>query len=112
MVILIINIFFGFFFVGLGFLAKAYPDVIAGYNTMPKEKKKNVDIVGLSTLIKRVFIKIGITMIILSLLFKLCHFEDKYSYYLSLFVIVSGTLVIFIKSQKYDGNSKKNNKLK
>jgi hypothetical protein len=36
----IFNLIFGLLIIGLGFFIKAYPDTIAGYNTMSKEEKK------------------------------------------------------------------------
>jgi hypothetical protein len=45
----IIILITGLFMIGMGFLVKSSPNLIAGYNTMPKDKKKNVDIEGLST---------------------------------------------------------------
>lgn len=36
----ITNLIVGLFMIGLGFLVKSYPNMIAGYNTMPKDKKK------------------------------------------------------------------------
>lgn len=34
----------------LGMLVRKYPNLIAGYNTMTAEQKKNVDVKGLSNL--------------------------------------------------------------
>jgi len=36
----ILNLIVGLFMIGIGFLVKSSPDLIAGYNTMPKEEKK------------------------------------------------------------------------
>jgi hypothetical protein len=44
--------------IGIGFLVKSSPDLIAGYNTMPKEEKKNIDIEGLSTFMRNGLITI------------------------------------------------------
>ena len=59
----ILNLIFGLFMIGMGFLVKSFPNLIAGYNTMPKNKKENVDIVGLSTYMRNSFIIIGLTII-------------------------------------------------
>lgn len=37
-----------FILIGLGVLVKRFPILIAGYNTMSKEEKMNVDVKGLS----------------------------------------------------------------
>ena len=60
----IIILITGLFMVAMGFLVKAFPNLIAGYNTMPKDKKKNVDIDGLSTYIRNGFITIGLSIIV------------------------------------------------
>jgi len=60
----ILIIIIGLFMAALGFLAKAYPNLIAGYNTMPRDKKKNVDIEGLSTLIRNGLAITGLTIIV------------------------------------------------
>ena len=59
----ILNIIVGLFMIGIGFLVKSTPSLIAGYNTMPDDKKKNVDIVGLSTFMRNSLIIIGLSII-------------------------------------------------
>ena len=59
----IIHLMAGLSLIAIGFLVKAFPVLIAGYNTIPKDKKKNVDVKGLSTLICNVLIIIGLTII-------------------------------------------------
>ena len=48
-----IHILTGVFLIVVGLLVKRFPMLIAGYNTMPAEKKKNVDIAGLSSFMRR-----------------------------------------------------------
>jgi hypothetical protein len=60
----LINILTGIFLIGSGFLVKRFPDLIAGYNTMSDERKKNVDIHGLSSLMRNGLIIIGLTIIL------------------------------------------------
>ncbi|MDY0359806.1 MAG: DUF3784 domain-containing protein, partial [Bacteroidales bacterium] len=54
-----VHLIMGLLFIGLGFLVKAYPGLIAGYNTLSPEKKKNVDIDGLSRYIRNGLIIMG-----------------------------------------------------
>ena len=103
---IIINLITGLFLIGIGFLVKSSPDLIAGYNTMPKEKKKNVDIVGLSSFMKKGFIIMGVTMIILSLFIKVFHIKDMYICWAMMFIIFGGTIILLIKAKKFDGNKK------
>ena len=64
------NLIVGLLMIGIGFLIKSFPNLIAGYNTMSKDKKKNVDIEGLSTFMRNGLIAIGLTIIIGYYLFK------------------------------------------
>ena len=59
----IIHIITGIFMIGVGFLIKSFPNLIAGYNTMSEDKKKHVDIEGLSTFMRNSFINIGFSII-------------------------------------------------
>ncbi|PIQ21956.1 MAG: hypothetical protein COW65_05805 [Cytophagales bacterium CG18_big_fil_WC_8_21_14_2_50_42_9] len=58
-----ISIVVGLLVVGLGFLVKRYPELIAGYNTMPKSDKERFDIKGFSLLMKKTFIIAGLIII-------------------------------------------------
>ncbi len=48
----VIILIIGIKLIGIGFLVKAAPEMIAGYNTMPAEKKKNTDVKGLSSFMR------------------------------------------------------------
>ena len=49
----------GAFVIVCGLLVKRFPMLISGYNTLPKEKRKNVDIDGLSSFMRRHLVIIG-----------------------------------------------------
>ena len=59
----IINLLTALFFITLGFLVKSFPNLIAGYNTMSPDRKKDVDIKGLSTFIRNALIITGFIII-------------------------------------------------
>ena len=103
---LVLNLITGLFFIGIGFLVKSYPNSIAGYNTMPKEKKKNVDIVGLSTFMKRGSIIMGISMIILSLFIKVFNLKEMFFFWVLMFITLAGIIMLVIGAQKFDGNKR------
>ena len=77
---IILNIVTGLFLVGMGFLVKSYPNLISGYNTLSPEKKKNVDIKGLSTYLRNGLVLIGLATIIIPTVFFLdrVDFASKY----------------------------------
>jgi len=103
----IINLITGLSLIGVGFLVKRFPDLIAGYNTMSTEQKKNVDIDGLSTFMRNALIGIGTTLIVAYYLFKLVGLNTK-SYPIVLIILVGvGVMVMVIIAQKFDHNNKK-----
>lgn len=106
----LLNLTVGLLMIGLGFLVKSAPDLIAGYNTMSKDKKKNVDISGLSTFMRNGFITIGISMIIGYYLFKWVGFTmiaNSMIFLITLF----GTAILVIHAQRFDHNKKNQTKL-
>ena len=109
MKLVLISIITGLFMIGLGFLAKSYPNLIAGYNTMPKEKKKNVDVEGLSTCVKNGLIIMGIIIIACSCILKIFHLEwfggIPIQPFIGVVVGTIGAIVTSVKTKKYDHNS-------
>jgi hypothetical protein len=106
----ILNLIVGLFMIGIGFLVKSAPDLIAGYNTMPKDKKKNVDIEGLSTFVRNGLITIGLTIIIGYYLFKWIGFT-MIANSMILIVTLVGVTILVINAQKFDHNKTKKTKL-
>lgn len=102
----VINLIIGLFMIALGFLVKSFPNLIAGYNTMSKEKKKNVDVEGLSTFMRNVFILIGLTIIFGYYILTFFGFNAVANIIVP-FVIVSGVTVIAIYAQRFDHNKNK-----
>ena len=103
---IVVNLIMGLFLIGGGFSVKSDPDLIAGYNTMPEEKKKNVDIVGLSSFMKKSFIIMGIMLILLSLFIKVFHLTDIFIFWAMMFIMLGGVMFLLIKAKKFDGNKK------
>jgi hypothetical protein len=99
-----LNIVVGIFLVILGFLVKAFPNLIAGYNTMPKREKAKVDIAGLSSLMRNMFVFIGILIVIAPMFFNWLGLKG-FAEASVLIVIFGGILILFIKAQKYNNNS-------
>lgn len=98
----------GLFFIGIGFLVKAFPNLISGYNTMTKEQKGNVDIESLSSLMKNSFIAIGLTIIVGSYFFNWIGFPLIASFVI-IGSILGGVIIMIVKSRKfYKDQSNKN----
>lgn len=90
-----------FIFVGLGVHLFKWHFLISGYNTMPKEKKANVDIEGLSRLIGVYGYVNGGIQILAGILFGL-GLKFVIAPAIILFIVL--TIYVLIKAQKYDGN--------
>ena len=99
----ILSIIVGLLMIGTGFLVKSSPGLISGYNTMPEDKKKNVDIAGLSEYMRKSLIIIGISIIAGYYLFKWIGWTviaDS----MILIVTLIGVLLMVINARKFDKN--------
>jgi membrane protein implicated in regulation of membrane protease activity len=103
MVIIVINFFPVILFIAIGLLIKykkAYW-LISGYNTMPEEKKKNVDTEGLGKLISNMCFALAALFIVSSILM-LIH---RTALALIVFILIMPVIIYtLINAQKYDGN--------
>jgi len=98
-----LNLLVGLFMIGMGFLVKRFPNLIAGYNTMSAEKKKNVDIEGLSTHMRNGFIAIGLTIIVGYYLFKwigIMFIAES----MIIIATLGGLVILMIQARKFDRN--------
>lgn len=107
----ILNIIIGLFMIGMGFLVKFVPNLIAGYNTMPEDKKKNVDIDGLSTYMRNCFVIMGLSIIIGYYLFKWMGLTVIVNS-IMVAVILIGVLIMVINAQRFDHNKNKSKRSK
>lgn len=100
----IIHIGVGLFLIGIGFLVKKYPDLIAGYNTMSDEQRQNVDVEGLSTLMRNSFIVMGLIVAVLPYIFLFLGWKSlaDSSILIGVFAVLP---FLLIRAQKYDHNS-------
>jgi multisubunit Na+/H+ antiporter MnhB subunit len=96
----------GLFLVGFGFLVKSFPNLIAGYNTMTAEQKKHVDIKGLSTYMRNVFILMGLSIIIAHYLFTWMELMAMANF-APIVIIILGVIIMVIKSQQFNHNKHK-----
>jgi hypothetical protein len=102
----IFNLIFGLLIIGSGFLVKAFPDTIAGYSTMSKEEKKNVDIKRASTFIRNGYIITGLTIIAGYYILKWIGL-GVFANYFCIAATLTGTAIIIIMAQKFDHNKYK-----
>lgn len=95
------HLYIGAFFIVLGFLLKAFPDLIAGYNTMTREQKEKIDIKGLSTNMRNTFIIMGLVIILGAYLLSKFEFYKTAEYVMHA-AVLGGVIYIFATVKKYD----------
>jgi hypothetical protein len=94
-----------FLFIGpvlilVGFLVKSFPNLISGYNTMPEDKKKHVDIKGLSSYMRNIFILMGLLILTVPYLLNLTGLT-VIANFLPSAIILSGVTIMVINTQKF-----------
>jgi hypothetical protein len=94
-------LYIGLFLIGIGFLVKAFPNLIAGYNTMSQKQKDNVDIEGLSTFMRNGFVVMGLVVIFGSYALKSSGQDALLDYFIP-GVIFIGVVFLVIKAKKFD----------
>jgi len=101
-----VHLIMGLLFIGLGFLVRAYPGLIAGYNTLSPEKKKNVDIDGLSRYIRNGLIIMGILIMAGYLLFHWAGWTLMANMVI-LIVTLVGSVVLMMTANRFNHNRDK-----
>ncbi|MEQ6121437.1 DUF3784 domain-containing protein [Reichenbachiella sp. MALMAid0571] len=97
------NLIIGGFLILMGFLVKKFPDMIAGYNTMPEEQKKNVDVEGLSSMMRNAMVLMGLLIAVGKPFLGLIGWEINPALFI-ISVILSITAVMLVLAPTYDGN--------
>lgn len=87
----------------VGLLVKRFPMLIAGYNTMPAAQKKNVDIAGLSSFMRRHLVIIGALWILLTILLEVSGGIDMLAV-LYVVYMLPYALWMLVRAQRYDHN--------
>lgn len=87
----------------VGLLVKRFPMLIAGYNTMPAEKKKKVDIEGLSSFMRRHLVIIGALWASLAVILTLTGQQDALPVIYMIYVPVC-VVWMLIRAQRFDHN--------
>lgn len=93
----------GAFVIVYGLLVKRFPMLISGYNTLPKEKRKNVDIDGLSSFMRRHLVIIGGLLILFTTILELTGQQEAFSIILAVYLPVY-VIWMVVRAQRYDHN--------
>ena len=95
----------GVVFIVLGLLVRKYPILLAGYNTMSKEKKANVDEKGLTKYMCNWLVCIGAAVIVLYIVLDYFEYTD-YLDVIILSILLVAFFIMIIGAQRYDHNKK------
>jgi hypothetical protein len=92
-------IYLGIFFILIGILIKHFKlyFLIAGYNTMSKEEKEKVKIEKVATLMRNVFVFLGLSLIVLGFATKYLE-NPETSNYLFFPILIGSILYLIVKS--------------
>ena len=97
------NLIVGGFLILMGFLVKKFPDMIAGYNTMSEAQKKNVDIEGLSSMMRNALILMGLLLAVGIPFFRLVGLKVNPVIFM-IASVLSITAVMLVLAPTYDRN--------
>ena len=89
----------GAFVIVCGLLVKRFPMLISGY----KEKRKNVDIDGLSSFMRRHLVIIGGLLILFTTILELTGQQEAFSIILAVYLPVY-VIWMVVRAQRYDHN--------
>lgn len=98
----------GIIFIILGPLVKKWPMLLAGYNTMSNESKKNVDVNGLASFICKSFIVTGLLTISGYFIFHWLGLNGIAEYFI--FVPIVSIVITLAVAQRFDHNERKRKK--
>ena len=93
-------IFTGFMLIVVGLLVKQYPNLLAGYNTLSEEQKKEIDIEKVSTIARNVIVLTGAAVIDASIIMYFIEVSKKIQVNIISVIIVLGLVVLIIWSNR------------
>ena len=93
-------IFTGFMLIIVGLLVKQYPNLLAGYNTLSEDKKKEIDIEKVSTIARNVIVLTGAAVIDASIIMYFIEVSKKIQVNIISVIIVLGLVVLIIWSNR------------
>lgn len=93
-------IFTGYILIVVGLLVKLNPNLLAGYNTMFEEKKKEIDIEKVSTIARNVLVLMGAAVIDASIIMYFFEVSKKIQVNIISLIIVLGVVILIIWSNR------------
>lgn len=111
-VIHIFILFIALIFTGTAHFIKRHPDRIAGYNTMPTEKKKNVDMQGMVRYLFNGMLTVTWTMVPLAYLTAFLVGDASPVMWGLAAWLTTGTIAVAVAAQKFNHNNKRKKQIK
>lgn len=93
-------IFTGVILIVVGLLVKQYPNLLAGYNTLSEEQKKEIDIEKVSTIARNVIVLTGAAVIDASIIMYFIEVSKKIQVNIVSMIIILGLVVLIIWSNR------------
>ena len=93
-------IFTGFMLIIVGLLVKQYPNLLAGYNTLSEDKKKEFVIEKVSTIARNVIVLTGAAVIDASIIMYFIEVSKKIQVNIISVIIILGLVVLIIWSNR------------
>ena len=93
-------IFTGFMLIIVVLIVKQYPNLLAGYNTLSEDKKKEIDIEKVSTIARNVIVLTGAAVIDASIIMYFIEVSKKIQVNIISVIIILGLVVLIIWSNR------------
>ena len=84
----------------LGLAVKKCPDLLAGYNTLSKEKKEEIDINKLTTITKNNLVTTGVCVILINVLLNAFEIKESTQLYTICALVLFGVIYITVQSNR------------
>ena len=83
-----------------GLIVKNNPDLMAGYNTLLKEEKENIDTDKLTQIARRYLVLTGLSVLIVGGILSLLNVPEKTHLYVVCGIVVFGIMILIIQSNR------------
>ncbi|MDB9954313.1 DUF3784 domain-containing protein [Flavobacteriaceae bacterium] len=83
-----------------GLIVKNNPDLMAGYNTLSKEEKENIDTDKLTQIARRYLVLTGLSVLIVGGILSLLNVPEKTHLYVVCGIVVFGIMILIIQSNR------------
>ena len=95
-----INWGIGLFLIGMGVLVYKYPNLISGFNTLTPEQKEKVNVKGLKSFMRMVFIFMGVLIPIDFYILRVMGYP-MIADYISFLIIIIGTIYMTVSAGSF-----------